>query len=77
MKTYKKPTLSQWSVLSERPTIDQHQLSMSVSAIMDDDKQNGDKALIKYTSILDRVDVTSFEMSEQEIYEGERKVPEI
>jgi len=77
MKTYKKPTLSQWSVLSERPTIDQHQLSMSVSAIMDDVKQNGDKALIKYTSILDRVDVTSFEMSEQEIYEGERKVPEI
>jgi len=77
MKTYNKPNPNQWSVLSERPTIDQYQLSMSVNAIMDDVKQNGDKALIKYTSILDRVDVTSFEVSEQEISEGESKVPEM
>lgn len=77
MKTYNKPSRKQWSALSERPTIDQEQLAMSVKAILDDVKQNGDKAVFKYTSILDRVELSSFEVTEQEFAEGDKKVPEV
>jgi histidinol dehydrogenase len=76
MKTYNKPNQTQWSELSTRPTIDQEQLSTSVNAIMDDVKINGDKALLKYTSIHDHVQLDRIEVTENEISLGIDKVPE-
>ena len=67
MKTYKNPNRKEWSDLIARPTIQQEQLSEAVQSIMRDVKLNGDKAIIKYTSMFDRVQIDEIRVSEKEI----------
>lgn len=67
MKTYNNPQKEQWAELAKRPTIDQEQLSEVVNSIIYDVKQNGDKALHKYASLYDGVDLKNLEVSEQEV----------
>ena len=39
-------------------------------AVLNEVKQNGDAALVKYTNLFDGVDLTQFEVSKQEIDEA-------
>lgn len=76
MKTYIKPAEEQWAELIERPTISQEQLTEAVSSIIDDVKLNGDKALIKYSSMFDNVELSSIIASELEITNAINLVPQ-
>ena len=52
MRTYNKPKTEQWTALIERPSINQEQLTETVSAIISDVKLNKDRALTKYANNL-------------------------
>jgi histidinol dehydrogenase len=67
MKTYIKPNKEQWLELTQRPVINNEQLTEAVSSIVKDVKQNGDKALIKYTSLFDGVELKSLVVCEKEL----------
>lgn len=74
MKTYNKPNKGQWAELSQRPVIDQEQLSEAVSSIINDVKLNGDKALIKYASLFDGVELESLAVNENELAQANKLV---
>lgn len=76
MRTYIKPIREQWSELSKRNVIDQIELSETVNAIINDVKQGGDEALINYTKMFDGADVANFKVSELEISEAQKRVPQ-
>jgi len=67
MKTYNKPNKNQWEELIKRPVINEEQLTQAVASIVKDVKQNGDKALLKYTRMFDGVELKRLEVSSQEI----------
>jgi len=67
MKTYNNPKKEYWPELAKRPVINQEQLTETVNSIMNDVKHNGDKALIKYASIFDSVELNRLMTSEREI----------
>ncbi len=77
MKTYKKPNKEQWEELIKRPVINQQQLTEAVNSIINDVKQNGDKALIKYASLFDGVDLANLEVSTQEIEQAIKQTPQV
>lgn len=74
MKTYNKPNKGQWAELSQRPVINQEQLSEAVSSIINDVKLNGDKALIKYASLFDGVELESLAVNENELAQANKLV---
>ena len=47
MRTYNKPKTEQWTALIERPSINQEQLTETVSAIISDVKLNRDTCAYK------------------------------
>ncbi|MBN1651943.1 MAG: histidinol dehydrogenase [Bacteroidales bacterium] len=74
MKTYKNPTKSIWPDLIQRPAINKEQLTQGVNTILNDVKQNGDKALIKYASLFDGVELSNIRVTELEIENAVKKV---
>ena len=74
MKTYNTPSTEQWAELIERPIINKAELNKSVNVIIDDVKTNGDQALLKYTQLFDKVDLTNLSVSDSEKIEGESQV---
>ncbi len=74
MKTYIKPNKEQWTELTQRPVINQEQLTQAVSSIITDVKQNGDNALIKYASLFDGVELSSLTVSKVEIENAKEQV---
>lgn len=76
MKTYNKPSKEQWANLTKRPVINQEQLTQAVTSIVNDVKQNGDKALIKYASIFDGVELENLEVTTQEIRTAIAQTPQ-
>jgi len=74
MKTYNKPDKNQWDELTHRPIINQEQLNESVNCIINDVKQNGDNALIKYASMFDSVELSNLIVSELEISKAKEQV---
>ncbi len=78
MKTYNNPTKSLWPELIQRPAINKEQLTQGVNTILNDVKQNGDKALIKYASLFDGVELSNIRVTESEIEKAKNKVtPEL
>lgn len=75
MKTYIKPIKENWAELTQRPVINQEQLTQAVSSIISDVKQNGDNALIKYASLFDGVELNSLTVSKAEIEKAKEQVP--
>lgn len=67
MKTYIKPNKEQWDELTQRPIINQEQLTEAVNSIINDVIQYGDKVLIKYASLFDGVELKSLVVTEQEV----------
>lgn len=73
MKTYNKPNKERWDELIKRPVINEEQLTKAVTSIIISVKQKGDQALIEYSSLFDNVDLTSINVSTQEIEQAIRQ----
>ncbi len=71
MQVIKYPERKSWEEILKRPTLDNSSLENSVSAILNEVKQNGDAALRKYSEAFGE----SFsEISKEEISQAERNV---
>lgn len=71
MKIIKNPDSKSLKDILKRPVIDVSQLNNTVGAILQDIKQDGDKALFKYEQLLDKVTLQSLIVSEEEIDRAE------
>ncbi len=67
METIYYPSSDSWGDILKRPTIDSSNLEALVGDILDDVKQNGDKAVRKYSEKFDNAKITSFLVDENEI----------
>jgi histidinol dehydrogenase len=75
MITYKNPTKKEWSKLTTRPLIQQEKLNEAVQSIMQDVKLNGDKAIFKYTSMFDGVELDKLIVSAKEVNDAVKLIP--
>lgn len=74
MKQYNNPDKTQWESLSERAQIERSTLTDTVTNILEDVKENKDKALYKYASLFDKVELSSLEVSAEELIAAENEV---
>jgi histidinol dehydrogenase len=74
MKIVKYPDKSSWKELLKRPEIDQSGLEASVRSVLQDVKLNGDKAISEYTFKFDKVKLTSFQVTKEEIEEASQLI---
>lgn len=76
MKIYQFPERDKWESLCTRPHIDPETLFPAVREIMDNVKEQGDAALIKYSKDFDGVALQEIRCSEKEIAAAAAAVPE-
>ena len=76
MKIYSNPGKERWPEILKRPAMHVSVLFGPVQEILSDIRQNGDSALQKYTQKFDGVELTDFRVTESELSEAEREVPE-
>lgn len=78
MKVYEYPSHAEWKAITARPHIDPTRLHATVQTILDDVRENGDKAVIKYEEQFDHVKLNTLQVSEDEFKEAEATVsPEL
>ncbi len=70
MKTFIKPQLSDWSILTSRPTKEAQDLQKIILDVFEKIQMDKDEALIDFTEQFDQVRLTSFEISVEEIEEA-------
>lgn len=75
METIINPSKAQWSKILQRPTKTIDDIENTVTQIFDDVKRNGDKAVSKYTSLFDEVDLKSSLVTSSEIEKAVESVP--
>ncbi len=76
MQTYIKPQLSDWSTLTARPTKEAQDLQKIVLDVFGKIQAEKDQALIDFTEKFDQVELTSLEVSTQEIEEAKTLISE-
>ena len=76
MKTYKYPELSAWESLSQRAQIEKNELEDIVNSILNNVKDNGDKALLEYAEKFDGVTLESLQVSSEEIEKASNEISE-
>jgi histidinol dehydrogenase len=67
MKTFINPSKDIWNDIIQRPQIDNAELTNIVSEILIDVKQNGDKAIKKYSLQFDGVKLSELRVTDEEI----------
>ncbi|EDP70909.1 imidazole glycerol-phosphate dehydratase/histidinol phosphatase [Flavobacteriales bacterium ALC-1] len=67
MRQIENPIQADWSELLRRPTKTVDAIEATVNQVFNNVRKNGDKAIIKYTSRFDGVELTSNSVSETEI----------
>ena len=70
MKIIRYPQPSQWQDLVARPHLDVSQLNSTVAAILDDIRQNGDKAVMAYEEKFDHARLQSLAITQEEFEEA-------
>jgi histidinol dehydrogenase len=75
METIINPSKAQWSEILQRPTKTIDDIENTVTQIFDNVKRNGDKAVSKYTSLFDGVDLKSSLVTSSEIQKAVESVP--
>ena len=70
MKTFIYPARSEWNKITERPHTDYQALKSSVNKILYDVRNGGDKAIIKFESEFDNVQLENLMISQAEIDEA-------
>ena len=76
MKTYNYPELSEWESLCQRAQIEKNELEDIVNGILDNVKDNGDKALIEYAEKFDGVTLESLQASSEELEKASNEISE-
>jgi histidinol dehydrogenase len=76
MERIKYPERSKWKDVLKRPEIDHSVLENTVGEILADIKANGDKAVYKYNSKFDKVELDSLQVKVGEIEEASKKIDE-
>lgn len=76
MKVFEYPDKSLWWQLLQRPTFDASSLQQRVKAVLDDVKENGDEAVMRYTEQFDKVLLKDSRFDEEEVIEAEAALPE-
>jgi histidinol dehydrogenase len=74
MKTIKYPKQCDWTELLKRPALNIESLEAVVLPVLSDVKENGDKAVKKYTLQFDKVGIENTLVSEEEFSEAEKNV---
>src|SRR4051812_23286454 len=67
---YEYPEKKAWKKLLVRPSLDNSSLEASVSNILKEVKQNGDEAVRRFASMFDKVTISKFKVTDQEINEA-------
>ena len=67
MKNILYPTRDQWSQILKRPTQTVKEIEATVNKVFEDVQTNGDSAIRKYTKQFDKVSLSSFLVSQDEI----------
>ena len=75
MNIIKYPPESQWDDILRRPTADYGKLQETAAAILDDVKRRGDQAVREYELKFDRIALAELCVTEQEIADAEKQVP--
>lgn len=70
MQVYINPERNKWEEILKRPAFDHTHLVTTVSAILEDVRQNGDVAVKKYTAQFDAVESDEFAVNEKEIHDA-------
>ncbi|MCC8147233.1 MAG: histidinol dehydrogenase [Bacteroidales bacterium] len=70
MQIIKYPSQEQWDKIICRPVIDNTHLFGLVQNILDDIKKRGDEAITEYSLKFDKVELSSFEVSTEELNEA-------
>lgn len=76
MNVYEYPTHQELDSLLSRPAHDASHLTATVSAVLEDVRLHGDQAVIKYEKQFDHAALTDLAVTEAEMEEAERLVPE-
>ena len=76
MNVYEYPTHQELDSLLSRPAHDASHLTATVSAVLEDVRLHGDQAVIKYEKQFDHADLTDLAVTEAEMEEAERLVPD-
>lgn len=76
MNVYEYPTHQELGSLLSRPAHDASHLTATVSAVLEDVRLHGDQAVIKYEKQFDHAELTDLAVTEAEMEEAERLVPE-
>lgn len=74
MQITKYPPRNKWNEILTRPTFDTSDLNQTVSHILSDIKERGDKAILEYEEKFDSVKLSTLIVSEQEIEDSEHKI---
>ena len=76
MNVYEYPTHQELDSLLSRPAHDASHLTATVSAVLEDVRLHGDQAVIKYEKQFEHAELTDLAVTEAEMEEAERLVPE-
>jgi len=76
MNIIKYPIESRWSDILRRPSVDDDKLQETVGAILDAVKRGGDRAVKEYELKFDCVELNRLRVTEKEIAEAEKQIPE-
>ncbi len=74
MKNYTYPNKESWAEILKRPTFDLSDLEPMVNDILNQIKNEGDKAVQRFTEKFDKVQLADFQVSKQEIAAAESQV---
>ncbi len=76
MNVYEYPTHQELDSLLSRPAHDASHLTATVFAVLEDVRLHGDQAVIKYEKQFDHAELTDLAVTEAEMEEAERLVPD-
>jgi histidinol dehydrogenase len=71
-----KPAREDWEQILQRPTQTVEDIESTVNEVFSEIKKKGDSAVAKYTSLFDGVSLENFEVSQNEISEAEKIIPQ-
>ena len=75
MKVYKNPNPNSWPTILTRPAFDNADLEQRVRKILEDVKNEGDQAILKYTNQFDQVALDHLKVSNEEVKAAEGMLP--
>ncbi len=77
MQIVKKPSRQEWPELLKRPAMDTTNLFGTVGDVLENIRQNGDKAVMEYELKFDKIQLSSLQVTQEEIAEAEPQVPHL